>query len=516
MSGRKTSYTRISVDELARLRRQANSAATLAGSNRAMEALARSTDAFMRQQQDRINQLNDTIDSLNRTVSNQNAAASKECQQLRAQLQATIRNTNQALQEMAARNQQELNTLNREFQQGLARNQADTIRMIDESNRRMEQALTTAVSSLEQEIGSVSSRMNQVERELEETARQLGIMVHSDAALLEMAREYADTARLLNDDSANSFRTELLLPGRLAAARGLLRQADQDIADAAGDLPTNASVARQNARAAVEEALRLHEDLVRAEQVWQAHYQAAQQALNTAEAQRVASSRLQLDNDGQPLEVDVDHWSNGDLSALDDRIAALRQQLEQADGLSLSDLDGIRQAGVQVAHEILEASEFATVAFYASQDRADIAQDVADHMWDALALAIQSDGYQGDDQRGAHRIHLKNPDTGFEMVVTQIPELDENGGLGNRLESDILDYGTNNRQEGDRIAYEALQALADLDFCQEPVRTVQGYEDRPSERREQADRARWDREPVIVPRPVHTLVSKPGAQTTVS
>ena len=84
------------------------------------------------------------------------------------------------------------------------------------------------------------------------------------------------------------------------------------------------------------------------------------------------------------------------------------------------------------------------------------------------------------------------------------------------MESDILDYGTNNRQEGDRIAYEALQALAELDFCQEPVRTVQGYEDKPSERREQTDRARWDREPVTVPSPVHTQVSKPGPQTAVS
>ena len=59
-----------------------------------------------------------------------------------------------------------------------------------------------------------------------------------------------------------------------------------------------------------------------------------------AQAERTADSRgiwvfAEMDNDGQPLEVDVDHWSNGDLSALDDRIAALRQQLEQADGLSL-------------------------------------------------------------------------------------------------------------------------------------------------------------------------------------
>lgn len=511
MSGRKTTYTSISVDELIRLRRQACQASSLSQCNQALQQLAERSEQLMRQQQSRIDSLNSTINGLNRTIASQDAAASRERQQLRTQLQTTIQNTNQALQQMAARSQQQMQELSQQFRQDLAAHRTDTARAIEESNRRMDQALQSAVSSLESQIGTVSSRMDRMEQDLADSARRVGILFNSNASLLELAREYADVARTIADDTARNFRTELLLPGRLEQVQELLRTADQDIRDADGKFPTNAPVARQSARTAATAAMQLHEDMVRAEQAWQARYQAAVQALNAAEAQIEACRRIRFP--GETAEIDVDRWSNGDLSALSTRQSALRGQLNNADGLSVEALYGIRQAGAQLASEVLETSEFAAIAFGASQDRADVAQDVADSMRESLGLMIVDHGFQSGDQRAAHRIHLKNPHTGFEMVVTQYPETGPDGVVGNRLESDILDYGTNNEQEGDRIAYQALSALSGLGLCQQTVQTVPGYENRPSDRRQQTDMAAWRHQEAELPCPVHT---QPAGQTAVN
>lgn len=509
MSGRKTTYTSIDVDELNALRRQASAAATLAQSNRAMQQLAERTDRFLQQQQNRVNELNRTIDNLNHTMEHRDAAASKERQQLREQLNTTIRNTNQALRDMSEQNQRNLESLDSQFRAELSRQRKDTVQMIEESNRQMNQNLENAVSSLESQIGTVSSRVDQIEHQVAESARQVGILFDSDAVLLDLAREYADTARALNNDTAQNFRTEILLPSRLAQAQAQLHAAEQDIRDAEGDMPTNAPIARQTARQAVEAALQLHEDMIRAEQEWQVRYQAARQAVSTAQAQAEACRQMKIPSEAATVEIDVDHWSNGDLTALRSRTDAFQSRLDNAETLTLADLEGLREAGIQAAQEMLESAQFAAVAMSASQDRADIAQDVADHMRDALGLIVQSHGFQGNDQRGGHRIHLKNPLTGFEMVVTQYPESNGESILGNRLESDILDYGTNNEREGDDIACQALTALADLGFCQGPVETVSGYENRPSQRREQADMEAWQREQASVPTPTH----KPQPQT---
>ena len=512
MSGKKTTYTRVRLDELNRLRRQAAEASSLAQSNQALTELGERTDRFLEEQHNRVNNLNDTMAYLNRTMERRAAADSKERQQLREQLGAAVRRTNDALAQMAERNQRDLANLSREFQSGLAQQRAETVRMIEVSNQQMNEALEDAVGTLERQIDTVSARIDDVERQAAENARRIGALYDSDEALLELAREYAETARILNEDTARNFRVEMLLPGRLAQAQSALQAAEGHIADVEGDLITNAPMARQSAREAAEAALQLHEDVVRAEQEWQMRYFEAQQSVSAALAQVEASRTVPFPDEEASVDVDVDLWSNGDLTALADRAECLRARLDAPDN-SIDDLVGIAEAASQTTREILETTEFAVIAMSASQDRADIAADVADYLRNTLGLVVQSHGYQGDDQRGAHRIHLKNPRTRFEMVVTQYPESDGQAVIGNRLESDILDYGTNNQQVGDAIAYQALSALSGLGFLQTEVRTEPGYENRPSQDRERADMEAWrEQAPAAVPGPVRGSSAVAGVE----
>ena len=503
MSGRK--YTTISTDELQKLRDLAATAVTLANSNAALTALGHKTDALINDMRRRITVLNNVIDSLNSDMQRRDEVASKERQQLRRQLEESIRQTNRQLQDMQMRHQTEMENLDRQFHSDLARQRADTVHMINESNHRMMDALNGAVSALENQIGTVSSRLDTVERNLEETSSRVGILFNSDSSLLELAREYVDTAALLNNDTAQNYRVEILLPGRLQAVQNLVRSARDEIAFTQDGHPTNSSVARQLARRAAEAAMELHEDIICAEQEWQSHLQVARQAVAATQSQCIASENIKYpDTD---VDVNVNRWSNGDLQRIRSRVDALEGQLNNPDRLTLSDLDGISDAAVQSANEVIESTVFAMGAFGASQDRVEIAQDVADNLMARLGTEIVSYGYQGNDQRCGHRVHLKNPMTGFEIVITQIPEIDGEGNIVNRLESDILNYGTCNYQEGERIAQEALDAIAELGFSQKPVSTVPGYQNRCSERVECADMDRWMSESVQAPAPVHQQTS---------
>ena len=501
MSGRKTTYTRVDTAELARLRQAAGQAASLAESNRAMQRLGAATDALIRDQQNRLNSLNQTVANLNRALQNQAATHSQERAALRSALQHSIRDSNQLIQATAAEHRAQMETLERGFQQQMRQQRQDTARMIEENNRRVREEVQNATRAMDRRLGEVSGRMDDVEGDLAQQGRDLNILLTSNGALLELAREYAGAARVIQGEIAAGFRAEVLLPGRLAAVQSLVEQAEGEIADTE-KMPTNAPVARLSARQAAQAARQLYEDMVRAEQAWQAAYQAARQAVNAAGAQCEASRLVKFP--GENAEVDVDRWSNGDLTALRQRVDALQAQLDRPDGLTAAQLEQISQAGGQAAREAVESTQFAVVAYGASQDRADVAQDVADHMREALGLVIQSRGYQSGDQRGAHRLHLKNPVTGFEMVVTQYPETGEDGCVSNRLESDILDYGTNNEEEGDQVARQALESLSGPGLRQGQVETVSGYERRPSQRRELADQAAWQREPAAIPGPVHT------------
>ena len=78
----------------------------------------------------------------------------------------------------------------------------------------------------------------------------------------------------------------LLLPGSFNEVEDAETIASNDIATAE-KMPSNASVARNNARIAYERAIRFHEEIIRAEQVWTLADQAARQA--------VAVSREQID-----------------------------------------------------------------------------------------------------------------------------------------------------------------------------------------------------------------------------
>lgn len=512
MSGRKITYATIPESELRDLRARAQRAASLQASNRLLNELSEKNEAALAAQRQRVEDLNGRIASLNRALEERSGAASQEAEALRGQLRAAVDEMNLRNQQEASRAQWELEQLRarltgdlrrtrEELDRSAAESRAYTDRAVGESSRviaeamrRSEEALRGQLQGMGEridgELRGIRSRMDAVEQSVQSAGRNRD-------ALLEMAGEYLDTADLVARHTRESFRVELLCPGRLQPVLDRLESARREILDAR-KLPENAAVARREARQAFEEAVRLNREAAAAEQEWSAHYHAARETADAVSAQLEADAVLRLEADRAA--VDVDRWTDGDLTALRARLGRIDGELAGAQALTLEELDGLREAGLQISREADDASVFAAEAFYASQDRGEIAQDAADQLA-AFGLTLLGHGYQGGDQRGAYRMHLRNNGTRFELVLTQTPELRADGSIANRIESDILNYGSLNEERGDEIAREVLSSLAGLGFEQRPVSTAPGYEHAPSDRTECADLQRWrsTRGPVVKP-----------------
>lgn len=511
MSGIKTTYTTISDQELRRLRERAAKATNLQESNRLLNQLSAKNDAALAEYRNRINTMNSTISQLNQQLTQQGAAATKETQALRQQLQRTVRESNQRLQEAARQSEEQLRSMQKVFSEEISQTRKDMADAISANNRRIEAAVRQTSQHLEQEMqelqSQVSKNMAGIQSQLDSVEASVRASEQNQGVLLDMAREYMQTAKALLQDIEN-YRTELLCPGRLDQVQSACAAAESEIA-LAEKIPENSSAARGATRQALESALALRQDVIRAEQEWALHFQAARQMLNTAQMQLEASRTLSLPEEGEDASVDVDRWTDGDLKAIEGRLGALERQLDSADGLILKELDGLQAAGLQISREIDDTSVFALEAFFASQDRGEIAQDIANQL-NAHGLTVVDHSYQGADQRAAHRLHLVNHVTKFEIVITQTPEV-RDGAIVNRLESDILNYGSLNEERGDNIARDVLASLSELGFQQTAVTTAPGYEGTESNRQEFANIQQWRTEQATeIVKPVHAARESAG------
>lgn len=511
MSGIKTTYTTISDNELRLLRQRAAQATNLQQANQLLNQLGAKNDAALADYRNRINNMNATIDQLNQRLAQQGAAATKEAQALRQQLRDTVRESNDRMQAAMRKSSEQMRVMQNSFHEELAQTRQDVADTIDANNRRIEAALRQTSQHLSREMEEMQDRISKdmagLQSQLDSVETVVRASAENQGVLLDMAREYSRMAQELLADIQDNYRAELLCPGRLTQVRATYETGDRDIA-LAEKIPENSSTARASARQALEAAMTLHQDVIRAEQEWALHYQVAKQTLNTAQVQLEASRFLDLPEEGD-VSVDVDRWTDGDLSAIESRLGALDRQLENAEGLSLKDLDGVQAAGLQISREVDDASLFALEAFFASQDRGEIAQDIANQLY-THGLTVLDHCYQGSDQRSAHRLHLINRVTGLEIVITQVPE-SRDGTIVNRLESDILNYGSLNAEYGDQIARSVLSSLSELGFEQTEVKTAEGFEHMPSNRQEFADMQQWRTEqtPEIV-KPTHRNTGKTG------
>lgn len=475
MSGRKTTIVTVDSRELDRLRTQAAHATTLAASNRAMNALNASLTNSLNNANNRINTLNSNLNSLNNRIAANDRAAKQETLELRQQLQAAVKESNDRLAAQSAAHQRDMETLRTGFHNDLNRLRTDVADAMDENNRRIEQVMDTNNQIINSRLRAANSRIDAINAALAKAGAD-------QALLLEMAQEFLDAANALNADS-QTYRCELLLPGQL-----------KDVLQAAADaetqckIPGNASAAQLDARDAYREALAFHERIVEAEQVWNQIYQGAQ--LSVAQAQARIENSREVTHEATGVRLDVNHWSDGDLQALETDANALNNQLQQASQFTLQDLENIRSAGEQIENETVETVAFTLGAAESSQWRTSVAAILGRSLRNNNGLRLDGRGYQGGDSRAAYRMRLIN-NSGFEMVITQTPVTGPNGEVNNQLEMDIINPGTYNDATARTLAADIQNVLTTNGFNVGSLNTVPGCDDLGSGRKETAKIPEW-------------------------
>ena len=502
MSRRKT----ITIDtaDYNRLRDQAARATTLTEANNALNRMNQSLTNSMNQANNRINALNNNINSLNSQLRNVQNSSSKEINALRTQLQNTVRESNRQLTQMAENNRQEMIRLQGNFQNALEQTRRENANAIAANNRRIEATIAENNRRIDATIAENNRQTNRRIDAVQANVDNINNIIHSaqnDLNLLrDMAVEFTNTAQMLLNDS-RKYRCDLLLPGELKEVERMLANALKQ-----QQLPlVNAPVAQHAAEQAYESALAFHERIIQAEQAWLLRHRAAKESVAHAQG-RIEASRSVVH---EGTTVDVDHWSEGDLSELTGTANELMDILdEDGDQLTLSDLDQIRVTGQWLEHETVETTAFALGAIESSQDRVDAAQDIADMLRDINGMQVVAHGYQGDDMRGAHRIHLRNNVTGLSLVITQSRNQGQNGQPGECFEIEVSDPGTSSVNDVHQITNEILDVLREAGYPVQSIQEVPGYSRIDSGRKETEDLQRWRQERVTRTKPRHT--ARPG------
>lgn len=462
MSGVKNTTVSISSTELNRLRSQANRTSNLESQN---AILNRQNTALIQANADLERRVG-VVEAHNRN--NQQTIANFRTEVRRAVEQATQRS------EAAVRAAKEEA---RRAQQQISRAAAENARAIEETNRRVTESLRQTENRLGQQIQQQSSRIDQLNQSVDQINA-------GNATLSQMADELCEAAQTIARN-ARDFSHGVELIGGMKPVQDSLDRAQESI-DLTRKQPVNASAARQAAADAFAQAQDFYQRAAAAEEMWSLHELAARQSIAAATARIESTRTLNIEEegeDGKPVRValDVDHWSDGALTALTGRVSALEAQLNNAH--SLEDLDGVRAAADRVSTEAVDAAASANIAAHESQNRSETAADFADSLTDH-GMELVGHGFDGGDKRGVHRIHMRDAVTLDEVIITQTPIRNADGSITTRVEADLISDTLNAAtfQRRGQDMYATLGLSADDNHTQTEVQTQPGYEHRPSDR----------------------------------
>jgi len=296
-----------------------------------------------------------------------------------------------------------------------------------------------------------------IEQERQERQRQIG-QLHSRLSSLEhnetvrqrLAEEWLDNVRTLQRE-IDRLPHQRFAPGRMERVVRLLERAESNLRSGA------TQTALGDAQDAYEELNELRAEVLFQEQLFEYTYAQALASVRSLIEEVRANSQARVGAD-QSIEVNVDFWSRGQLSRMQDRLVEAENHLEKdKDWLSL---DEVRQLDNEAARlrEMLPAAVYAArLNIINSQICYNVAEVVSGVMAEQGYEVIEG-VYEGEDQRGAYAVKLQNRG-GDEVVSIVTPSGTQE--LGYNLQMNFYDRS---RDETARLhfanaVYEELNQL---------------------------------------------------------
>ena len=391
-------------------------------------------------------QMSAAVRELDNQIKERQRLQQQQIQAMQSQHEAQLRHLEEGFKIERQELQHEIRQTRSEMQRGLTKLRAETNRKLQQQREESERNLCRVSARLEGQIGAVDRKVNSL-------AQQIADKDQGDRDLAEYWAQEA--ARMLNQ-IRESFREQLFDQKRVSVLERKIRQAHDDIKG--GQYQSSITAGRD----AFFDALDMKEELVAAELEWNYWYN----ALKTREAQLLqelesAQNRIyEIETAEGVIEYSngIDYWTFGQLTIFENRVAELRNSIQNADSMSSAELekDEEKLRALQEQLALIENAAHINVAMSAS--RYETTEKIAGILGSNYGM-IDADGeYFGREDREEYHAIFQNPNTGDQIAVVITPLLDEAGIVTNHIEL-IVGNADNNPVTRDRIAHEVAEKL---------------------------------------------------------
>jgi hypothetical protein len=328
-------------------------------------------------------------------------------------------------------------TIMNEAREADKQRRVETRQLLDQQEQRFEAALSAERTERQREAGALRTEI-----ELDRAGR---------ARVLEMGQTQASDARVMHDAIAAILPHERFAAGQLARLTDRLALAEASAAAGTGE----AALAQ-----AQEVGLRLRElrtEVELRDAEWRAAHLSAIAAVTALAEQISYNSILTVtdDDSGASAELDVDYWSDEQLSAIKEEAEALESRVRnEADPPTIDELRDISERSVAALDgRLSDVVAAARTRQWASQVRVNMAEMVVNVLEPLTGYEFDAATFAGDDQREAFYSKLRHPDES-EIVIEVAPDED-----GKSCVIRVMSYETGRVDESQRVA--RVHAVAD-------------------------------------------------------
>jgi hypothetical protein len=357
-----------------------------------------------------------------------------------------------------------------------------TAQSFERQNREFRERLESMAGELRSEthrlIAEQENRFNRtIEQERREREQQIQSVQQQVIALQadhvrkqEIAHVWLDSSKEILEFIRNNSRHERFAPGRLVQLESRLEQAHQNFQQ--GIPETALSQAQQS----YSELSQLRLELDRLEREWQVWRSAALESVRVLLEEARVNRETKV-NDAQGNEIDtaveVDWWTDGKLSELENRLQALIAEMQKENSkLTTEDLKKIvEQQAPQLQEQLQKIVQEARIEVVSSQLRSNLANLIV-QVLEEKGYSFQDATYEGNDQRQSVVAKVGYLD-GSEVVVEVKPS-DTGSGM-NEININSLDYQQRTESELRKRSDELTEAVRanGLEVSKEPDRYIQ-------------------------------------------
>jgi chromosome segregation ATPase len=269
---------------------------------------------------------------------------------------------------------------------------------------------------LSHKIRDLNVKIEQVHRELKQDISDLRQEIesreeHKKSVAQELLRDAKDALNMVN-----TYRHEKFKPGVYAKIEASLKTAE---ANYDGGI-YEASIGK--AQDVLTDAYELRAELMLLEEEWNEYRRKAFEATGEALVACEASMLVEYEFTGEDeklhiQEVDIDYWSQGEMSALKNKLENAQSQIETSDEMNIEDFSQAIEESMQIQEQVTDIVEKAQDRYLLSQIRMDMAQDIEEKLYED-GYEVVDDTYEQEDPR--EPLWIKYENSNKDEVITII------------------------------------------------------------------------------------------------